>query len=101
MNTRTRRHRGAKSGGIIWTPHPPLPLSPHQRERAQECLLVWEVCEWLCECWTNQRHAEAHGREPIHMVAALTAWYCSLELPTTRRDVFDGPPILSRRRRPA
>lgn len=100
MSTNTRRHRGVNNGGIIWTPRPCRPLSPHQQERAWECSIVWEVCEWLCESWTEQRQAGPDERDPVHMLAALTGWYCSLVLPTTRREVFDGPPILGRRRRP-
>lgn len=33
------------------------------------------------------------------MLRVATRWYCSLQLPTTRQELWSGPPLLERRRR--
>lgn len=90
--TRASTHRG----GIIWTPHPPKPSSPHRRGRGAKWGLLLELGTLAAESWHDRATADDEG-EPIGMLLALTRWYCSIELPTNPAAIVNGPPLFERR----
>jgi hypothetical protein len=88
--------RKRRKGGIIWVFRPPQPLSPHQGRRTAEYSLILEVCVWLCESWAGRAEQDADATEaPIAMLLAVTRWFCRLDLPDSRVELFHGPPVLA------